>query len=135
MALIKWSERFSVNIKVIDEDHMKLAGLINTLYDAMCMGKGNDVLGKVLTDLIDYTVYHFRTEEDFFESYGYSEFRQHKKEHDELTNQAVELKNKHDRGEVVLTIEVMNFLRDWLINHILDSDKKYISFLNSKGVV
>ncbi len=134
MALITWSQNFSVGVKDIDEQHKKLITLVNELHDAMSVGKGREVLGKILSDLISYTVYHFKHEEDLFEKYAYLGYIAHKTEHDKLAGQAGDIKKKFDSGEAVLTIEVMNFLRDWLNNHILGSDKKYGPFLNSKGV-
>lgn len=135
MALITWTENFSVQVQSIDDQHKKLIGLVNDLYDAMRAGKARDVLGKVLSELIDYTVYHFGTEEKLFVKYGYPEYKAHKKEHDDLTKQAVALKEKFDNGNMMITIEVMNFLKDWLNNHILGTDKKYGPFLSAKGVV
>lgn len=133
--LMEWNENLSVNVKTCDEQHKKLLSILNTLHDAMFVGKGKDVLGNILTELVNYTVYHFKTEEDLFLKYGYFEFLLHKKEHDDLTKQATELKNKFDKGEMIITMEVMKFLKDWLNKHILESDKKYGPFLNSKGVV
>lgn len=59
MALMSWSDNLSVNIKEIDEQHKKLVGMVNDLHDAMKMGKGNDVTGKILTGLIQYVGTHF----------------------------------------------------------------------------
>ncbi len=135
MALMTWEQKFSVNIKEIDGQHQKLFELINNLHDAMKTGRGKDALGGVLSELVDYTVYHFSTEEKLFQKYGYSEYSQHKKAHDTLTKQVLELNDKLKRGDVIITIEVMNFLKDWLNSHILSTDKKYSTFLNNKGVV
>ena len=134
MALMNWESRFSVSIKEIDEQHKKLFEIINSLHDAMKAGKGKDALGKVLSELVNYTVYHFGTEEKMFQKYGYPETALHKKEHADLTKQATELKAKFEKDGGIITIEVMNFLRDWLNNHILKIDMKYIPFLKSKGV-
>jgi hemerythrin len=134
MAFMNWSDTFAVNIAEVDAQHKKLLSLLNELFDAMKVGKGREVVGKVLTDLIDYTVYHFGTEEKLFKRYNYPDYLPHKKEHDELTKKAVALKTDFDQGKQVVTIEVMNFLKDWLNVHILQVDKKFGPFLNSKGV-
>lgn len=134
MPLFQWTPDLSVNIKEIDHQHKKLIDLINLLHESMRMGKGKDVIGNVLKDLTDYTVYHFGTEERLFAKYGYLESARHKKEHDDLTKQVVDLKTKYESGQTTITIEVMTFLKDWLNNHIRQSDKKYSAFLNSKGV-
>lgn len=134
MPLFQWSENLSVNIAEIDAQHKKLVELINLLHDSMREGKGKDVMGKILNDLTDYTVYHFSTEEKLFEKYAYPESSRHKKEHENLTKQVLEIKGKFAEGKAVITMEVMNFLKDWLNNHIMQVDKKYSAFLNAKGV-
>ncbi len=134
MAFFTWSDSYSVNIQEIDEQHKKLIALLNKLFEAMSIGKGREVVGPVLKEVIDYTVYHFGTEERLFQLYGYPKSASHKKAHDELTRQAKELKQSVDAGKKLVTVEVMNFLKEWLYNHILEEDKQYTSFLNNKGV-
>lgn len=135
MALFEWSDKYSVNIKQIDEQHKKLVDMLNELYEAMKTGKGKEVLGKTLTELIQYVGTHFATEEKLFSTYGYPEYNAHKAEHIKLTQKAIELQKDFQQGAPVLTVEVLGFLRDWLQNHILGTDKKYSQFLNSKGIV
>lgn len=134
MPLIQWGAKYSVNVREIDQQHQKLMALINELYDAMTAARGKEVLGKVLGDLITYTVYHFSTEEKLFQKHGYPESANHKVEHDKLTQTAKDLKEKFDSGKAQITLEVMNFLKSWLNDHILGTDKKYSAFLNGKGV-
>ncbi len=134
MALFQWTNDLSVNVKEIDAQHKKLVDLINLLHDSMKAGKGKDVMGKVLNDLVDYTVYHFGTEEKLFEKHGYPESQQHKKQHDDLTKQVKEVKSKFEAGQTTISVDVLNFLKDWLNNHIKMTDKRYSGFMNSKGV-
>lgn len=134
MSLINWDESYSVNIKKIDEQHKELVKLVNELHDAMSQGAANDVLSKVLNSLVDYTIIHFNTEEELFKSYNYPDAQNHKTEHDKLTQQVKDFQGKFRDGKSTITYELMDFLSDWLINHILDSDKKYSSYLKSRGV-
>lgn len=134
MGFMKWKDGYSVNVAKVDDQHKKLISLVNQLYDAMQVGKGSTVLGKVLKELVDYTVYHFGTEEEMFRIYSYPEYAEHKKEHDDLTRKAKELKTEFDNGNNLITIEVMRFLSNWLNVHILEVDKKFGIYLNSKGV-
>ncbi len=134
MAFMPWKDDFAVNILEVDTQHKKLLELLNRLFDAMKVGKGKDVLGGILKELIDYTVYHFGTEERMFKQFGYPEFVKHKKEHDDLTKKAVELKQAFDSGQQTITVEAMNFLKNWLNVHILQEDKKFAPYLKSKGV-
>jgi hemerythrin len=135
MALVGWDfAKHSVNIRDIDQQHQKLFDCLNELYDAMVQGQGRDVIGKVLNDLVDYTVYHFNHEENLFRQHGYPNTASHCAEHAKLANQARALKEKYDAGQVLVTAETLSFLLDWLNTHILGSDKMYVEFLTSKGV-
>ena len=134
MPLLTWNNDLSVNIKEIDSQHKKLVDLINELHDEMMAYKGKDVLGKVLSELLSYTKTHFFTEEEMMNSNGYPAYLTQKQEHDKLTKKVAELKNEFDAGKIVLGTEVMKFLKDWLTNHIMKSDKAYTPFLNSKGI-
>jgi hemerythrin len=134
VGFIKWNSRYAVNIEDVDNQHQKLIDLINKLYDAMSVGKGKDVLGPVLTELVDYTTYHFNTEERLFQQNGYPEYAGHKMAHDELAAKTKALKKEFDTGNKKLSIDVMLFLSNWLNDHIMEEDKKYAPFLTSKGV-
>ncbi|MCB2188711.1 MAG: bacteriohemerythrin [Deltaproteobacteria bacterium] len=134
MAFIQWRPDFETGIAQIDREHKKLVGLVNELYDAMKAGAGNQALGKVLTGLTAYTKTHFATEEKLMSQHAYPAFLAHKAEHDKLTAQVVELGEKFQAGNPVLTVQVANFLKEWLSKHILSTDQKYAPFLRSKGV-
>jgi hemerythrin-like metal-binding protein len=134
MSLIKWDDSYSVHIKKIDEQHQILVRLVNELHDAMAKGAARNVLSEVLNSLVSYTVIHFKAEEDLFAEYQYAETDKHTAEHNKLTQQVKEFQEKFHQGKSSITYELMNFLSDWLINHILGSDKKYATYLNSKGV-
>ncbi len=135
MALITWSNDLSVNIKEFDDEHKKLIGMINDLHSAMGSGKGKEAIGPVLGKLVDYTKTHFAAEEQILRKYDYPGYVSHKSLHDDLTKQVVDLQNKFQEGKLLVTVQVMNFLRDWLSNHILNIDKKYGPYLQGKGIV
>ncbi|MBI3592188.1 MAG: hemerythrin family protein, partial [Nitrospirae bacterium] len=78
---------------------------------------------------------HFANEENMMKTHAYPDYLKHKAEHDNLTKQALDLQKQHKEGKPVLTIELMTFLKNWLSNHIMGTDKKYSPFLNSKGIV
>jgi len=133
-VLFPWSDEYSVKIAVVDSQHKKLLSLTNDLHAAMTAGRGRAQLGQVLTGLLDYTRAHFAAEEGLMQSNGYEGYFSHKREHERLTDRIQAYQDKVLSGEVGLSIEVMSFLKDWLIKHILGWDKKYAPFLNAKGV-
>jgi hemerythrin len=135
MALIQWTEKLSVGVKQFDDEHKKLVGMLNELFDGMMAGKGKDVLGKVLDGLIEYTKSHFANEERLMVTYGYPELATHKFEHDSLAKQVLEVQRKYkEGGSAVLSMDVLNFLKGWLEKHIQGSDKKYAPLFNAKGI-
>ena len=134
MLLMEWSEELSVNVKEIDDQHKKLVGMLNELHAAMQAGHGKDVLGGVIGGLADYTAYHFSTEEKYFDEFGYPEAAAHKAQHREFIQKISEFQAGFAKGAVLLSITVMNFLCDWIREHIKESDKKYGPFFNSHGL-
>lgn len=135
MALFEWSDKYSVNIKEIDSQHKNLVDLLNSLHDSMKVGKGSEVLGKTLTELIQYVGTHFDAEEKLLRTHGYPEYNSHKAEHTKLTQKVIGFQKDFQQGLPVITVELLGFLKDWLQNHILGIDKKYSQFLNSKGIM
>ncbi len=134
MAFIEWSDRLSVGIPSIDTQHKQLVSIINKLYEAMSTGKANAIMGDLFNELVKYTQFHFANEENLFKTHGYPQAEQHKKEHAALVKQAAELQEKFKSGSVTISLTVANFLKDWLNNHIVVSDKAYAPYLIGKGV-
>ena len=134
MPLMKWSERLSVNIIEIDKQHQHLIGVVNDLHDAMGKRMGKEILGKTFNGLIGYAEDHFITEEKYFDQFGYPDADIHKNEHTKFVKKLAEFKVRYDGGEQGLTIDLMNFLVNWLHNHLLTFDMEYRPFLNSYGI-
>ena len=134
MALINWSESYSVKVSKFDNQHKELVNLINNMNSAMSSGKGKDVLEPTLKKLVDYTVKHFTDEEQEMKRTNYPGFVSHKYEHDKLTKTAKDLYDKVKNGQTVLSMDVISFLKDWLTEHIVKVDKKYADHLVAKGV-
>ena len=135
MPLMTWTEKLSVGVAVLDEDHKKLVAMLNELYEAMQAGHGKDSLGRILDGLVKYTRFHFAREERFFTQTGYPAAAPHRQEHEALTRQVLDVQRKYAAGAVTtLSLDVMHFLKNWLVNHIQGSDQKYRPHLNEKGI-
>jgi len=133
MPLIPWNDELSVGVNSLDEQHKQLVAMINELNDAFEKGKSDEILAKVFDELAVYTIEHFGYEEELFARYGYSESQAHKKAHEVLIKQVQDLRQKLNDGEFMISLEVMLFLKDWLTNHIMKTDKAYAPFLIEKG--
>jgi len=132
--LFRWDAKYSVNIGILDTQHKNLVRMVNELHEAMGVGSSREKLGQILAGLVKYTQAHFATEERLMQLHGYPDFLTHKSEHEHLTRTVMDFERRFLSNEVGLSVEVMEFLRDWLVKHILGSDKKYSPFLNAKGV-
>jgi len=135
MAYVEWNDSMSVQVAVIDEQHQGLLRLVNELHDAMTRGQGATILGEIIDGLIDYTHKHFSTEEGYFEASDYPDSLAHKREHRDFVAKVTEFRTGFEEGRFMLTLDIMNFLGDWLVDHILGSDASYAPFLGHEGVV
>jgi hemerythrin-like metal-binding protein len=132
-VFMPWTQDLELGIPTIDEQHKKLVAMINSLHRAV---EKNDAAGakRVLQELVEYTGYHFGTEEKFFDQHGYPETEAHKTIHKKLVEKALAFTKKFDAGDEFLAQELLIFLKDWLVSHICVTDRKYVPFLQSKGV-
>ncbi len=134
MTLIPWDESYNLGIREIDEQHQSLVALINQLHDAMLAQKTRTVLGEIIQEMAKYTEFHFGTEERYFDEYGYPEALAHKREHDEFIQKVAEFSKNQELGKIMLSMDIINFLQDWLIDHIIGTDRHYAPFLKARGL-
>ena len=118
----------------IDQQHQKLVDIINSLYESFVDQTAAHKLGKIIEELIDYSNYHFKTEEELFHKFGYPESESHIAKHNDFIEKINEFAQKFKAGNVNLTYQLMNFLRNWLINHINGDDKDYSGFFRGKNI-
>lgn len=133
--IIEWNDKYKVNIIEIDAQHEKLFAIYNNLVDAMYKGVGVKELGNALNELLDYTVVHFMTEEGYLEKYRYPELESHRSAHKDFRNRVYILHKEFSEGKPVLTAEVVEYLRDWLKQHVLNVDQQYAPHLKMAGAV
>ncbi len=135
MYYLTWSDKYSVNIKEIDEQHKKLLEIFNILFKEMIAGRGITILGTLLDNLIEFATLHFETEEKYMREYEYPEYEEHKKEHDALKQKAAEIRERLLNQELApLTVHALELLKEWINKHLLEMDHKYIKFFNQKGL-
>lgn len=134
LPLIEWNDSLSVQIESIDEQHKKLVTLLNALHGS---GKGEQneaILKNILNELVEYTVYHFKYEEDLFSKYDYPEKKNHMAAHKALVEQVGRFNEDFQAGRSKLSGDLFKFLRSWLNGHIRGTDKLYSTFLRDHGV-
>lgn len=134
MAYLEWTDELCVNIGEIDRQHRQLVDLINGLHDAMSSGRGKEVLSTTIEGLITYTVSHFATEEQYFERYSYLGALAHEQQHRTFVERVNDFKQGFDEDRLMLSLDVMDFLCEWLVDHIQGSDRHYATHLRAAGV-
>ena len=129
-----WSDEFVLGIESIDNQHRWLVDATNRLY-AQIESQNPDpvIVGEVLEGLVDYTMNHFILEEDLFNRFNYPETPAHKQEHDSFTNEAMNLLLNFEGGDPV-SEDALEFLKAWLIHHILKVDKAYVAHFRAHGL-
>ena len=133
--LITWAPRMSVGVAILDEDHKRIMAMINKLHDAMVIGHAKDILGEIFHDLMVYINLHFETEEAMFDQTGYQGGDEQKKLHKEFAAKTLSIKQQFkENPQSVQPMEILYFLKDWWLDHIMNTDKKYASFLNAHGI-
>ena len=132
--LIEWSEHYSVGFDLFDKQHQQLIEMINNLYSAFLSGEAREKASEIVNEMIEYTNYHFKSEEKYFDKYRFPETEKHKEIHQSFVDKATELKNGLKSGSVSVSYEIMNFLRQWLIEHIMGEDQKYKTFFKENKI-
>lgn len=134
MALLVWTDKHSVGIDSIDKQHTILFNTINELHAAMTKGQSKAVIGDLLHTLVSYTRFHFDAEEQMMAKANYPLLATHRLKHRELTKKVEDFVARYERGDLTVSSHLLNFLSDWLTNHIQGTDKEYGPFLNQHGV-
>lgn len=134
MPRIEWNDNLKLGVAEIDEQHEKLIGLINDLYDAFKQGKAKDVVDDIVSEAHDYIDYHFSTEQRLMEEYDYPQMGDHVDEHDDYIVQSSDHLMASQDDEAGLADDVLDFLTDWWKTHINGTDRKLAMHLKEKGV-
>jgi len=133
-VLFEWKDEYSVNLITFDDHHRRLVKLINELHTAMSEKRGQTVVGNILKNLIEYTKYHFSEEERLMKKYNYKDYTEHKAEHDAFIKKINDMHERAAKNDSFVTIELRSFLKDWILKHILVSDKNYSKFFTDMGL-
>ena len=134
MAYLNWTDSFSVNVRVIDEQHKTLVGMINDLHDALQTNRGAETQKRIIGDMVRYATVHFQTEEKYMRQFHFPDYPSHRAEHERFSAKALELQERSENNGFILTLEIISFLKQWLQNHILGTDAGYTQHFNENGL-
>jgi len=136
MPTITWGPELETGIDIIDRQHRHWTELMNDLVDAVKEGRGLDQVGTTLAELADYSISHFRTEEGLMKraNYDKEELDLHLREHRVFTSQVAMYKDRVELQQIQLSIQVAEYMREWLVQHITGSDRDYIDAMTAAGI-
>jgi len=131
---IIWNASMMTGVPEIDEQHMILVHTLNQAAEKLSQDAGMEVLEPITRDLLSYASYHFETEEDLMQHYGYDEVlhedaKLHLEQHHLFSTKVVSVRENLKRGVLIAPSDLIGFLNDWLVNHILNTDKRLGNFI------
>ena len=127
MEMVEWDDCYNIGIETVDKHHQHLIALLNRSYNAIMFEHDSSEIVSIFNELIDYTDYHFKAEEEMMSDSGYSQMGPHVKEHETFKAKLNLLGAKVDA-------DVIYFLEEWLLNHIAITDKAFANFVKAKGI-
>lgn len=128
-AIIEWSDDFSVRLHDMDEEHKKLIDMINDLNGATSEGKSREAVAAVLNRLVDYVAVHFKHEEQMMAETKCPELPSQQALHAAFVKKALEFQAGFTSGKALVGTEIVLFLKEWLIGHIMGKDKLYTAWV------
>jgi len=131
---MKWEQKLLVGIKQFDDQHKELIRIISELRNSKNSGESKIYLKSLLFELISYTKYHFTAEERMMEKHNYPYFNDHRLEHEKLTEQVENYLEQYSVGKSSLDEKVFEFLKEWLFDHIMVTDKNMGDYLYKRGL-
>lgn len=131
MSTIEWKSIYEIGIENIDAQHKQLIEIINRLHEANVTGTSKMIVGEILQELLDYTIFHFNEEEMFLTNHNYPGFDKHKSEHEEFKNKIIKFIDDSKKQQLLISIKVIEYLKEWTISHILGNDKEYAEFIKT----
>ena len=129
MQIAAWNPIYATGIAIFDQHHQRLISLLNDAYNSLAAGAAPADQRKILDELCAYADYHFAAEEEAMDRRHYPGMAAHIAEHDAFRVRVGKLQEQLTAGQAVVDTELLLFLEEWLINHILKVDKEYATAL------
>lgn len=121
-----WTDDLSVGVDDLDKDHQDLINIFNAVLETKRFGDNRPQLKEALGRLLHYTREHFIREELYMAKCGFPDLTGHRQEHLYFVEKVAELENDLARSDsMMVRVEMITFLNDWLMKHIQTADAKY----------
>ena len=128
MAHINWNRSMETGIESVDNQHRRLVEMINDFYSEMDKNSSKEKMLELLKGLKNYTLYHFEDEEALMRAVNYPEIQEHIAIHKTFVKKVSDFEQRFVSGKLLLTLEVTNFIKEWIVKHIMGEDMKYVAY-------
>jgi hemerythrin len=125
MVLFRWYKKYSVNNEELDRHHKKILEIFNGLYDNCLQVTNADCVGPIIVELIEFSNIHFSAEEKYMGEIGYKEIDEHKQLHRYFSEKLLEMQQVENKNDYDYTKELIVFLGEWILQHVIIEDNKY----------
>jgi hemerythrin len=130
----RWTEAYSVNIALLDEQHQRLFDAVNELNRALRTGQGDAAVQPVLDKLFAYVLVHFAAEEALMQEHGYPALPTHRTQHEMFRQKITAYLEEHKAAKPGVPVSLLLFMQNWLKQHVMKTDKQYSGYLTARGV-
>ncbi len=131
---LEWTKELSVNVHILDNQHKYLIDIINKLIDSLGQKQTKEVISSVIGDLVLYKKTHFSTEEKYFAEFNYEGAAEHIAAHKYFNEHLVEMQKQYGDDTMGFGFALVDFLEDWLVEHLMTMDRQYIKCFNEHGL-
>jgi len=133
-SVVSWRTRYSMNIEMVDNQHKEIFFIINNYIDSILKGFGNLKTKYILDELIQACREHFEYEEELMNRNEYPALYSHKHTHKYFITELMEIRTSIDSKSGPVSVSTGDFIRKWIVNHILTSDKAYSTYMRLRQV-
>jgi hemerythrin-like metal-binding protein len=134
MPIVRWHESYSLGIEPIDSHHEHLVDLLNNTYDSLVEHEVGEKIDIIFDELIAYSKYHFAAEEHLMDTSAYPKMDEHVRQHDAFSKKIDRFQKQFHDGNALITVGVLAYLKDWLIDHILYLDAEFVRFKSTLAI-
>lgn len=129
-----WKDEYSVNVKEIDDQHKQLFDVINNLIQVINTTPKEETIKEIIGEIAKYKAAHFATEEKYFHQFNFAGTTEHEAAHKMFNQKVGEIQSSHTGDIIALAFALIDFLEDWLLEHLVNMDQKYKQCFKDNGL-
>ncbi|MDR1930155.1 MAG: bacteriohemerythrin [Treponema sp.] len=133
---VKWDDKYSVGIQLIDDQHKELISLTNALFRGCLAGpeEAKAYFSETIQGAVDYVKYHFSAEEKILEEIKFPGYENHKSQHKSFIVKILTDVRSFEEGKKFVPNAFVRYLRDWILSHIAVMDKQYADYMQQNNI-